>query len=162
MKFSSSIILFFAASVLASPLESDSSAALVTKDAIPVAEAAAITLEDREVDDLEEREADEDFLLEDREAEASEDAEAAELEARELERRNSSPVNTGALNLIKKLEGFRKNYYFINGHKTIGNDVFSSQLLYTNLEQDTDTIAQPTRIAVASRLPFPWLKPPHS
>jgi hypothetical protein len=37
-----------------------------------------------------------------------------------LEARNASPINEGAIELIESLEGFRANFYYINGHKTIG------------------------------------------
>lgn len=34
--------------------------------------------------------------------------------------RNAAPINSGAEALIEKVEGFRKNFYYIDGHKTIG------------------------------------------
>lgn len=37
-----------------------------------------------------------------------------------VERRNAAAINSGALSLIEGLEGFRSNFYTINGHKTIG------------------------------------------
>ncbi|MCJ1326126.1 hypothetical protein MMC10_002790 [Thelotrema lepadinum] len=37
-----------------------------------------------------------------------------------LEKRVAAPVNTGGINLIESLEGFKPNFYTINGHKTIG------------------------------------------
>ena len=37
-----------------------------------------------------------------------------------LEPRNAAPVNGGAIDLIEGLEGFRANYYYIDGDKTIG------------------------------------------
>ena len=35
-------------------------------------------------------------------------------------RSTAAPVNAGALALIEKLEGFRANFYTINGDQTIG------------------------------------------
>jgi hypothetical protein len=40
-----------------------------------------------------------------------------------LEARNAAPINTGAINLIESLEGFRADFYYINGHKTIGKKI---------------------------------------
>lgn len=37
-----------------------------------------------------------------------------------LEPRNAAPVNTGTIDLIESLEGFRANYYYIDGDKTVG------------------------------------------
>jgi hypothetical protein len=37
-----------------------------------------------------------------------------------IEARNASPINAGAISLIEGLEGFRADFYYINGHKTIG------------------------------------------
>ena len=37
-----------------------------------------------------------------------------------IEARNASPINAGAISLIESLEGFRADFYYINGHKTIG------------------------------------------
>ncbi|KIM95188.1 glycoside hydrolase family 24 protein [Oidiodendron maius Zn] len=37
-----------------------------------------------------------------------------------IEARNASPINAGAISLIESLEGFRADFYYINGHETIG------------------------------------------
>jgi lysozyme len=37
-----------------------------------------------------------------------------------LEGRNAAPIESSAVDLIESLEGFRANYYYINGHQTIG------------------------------------------
>lgn len=37
-----------------------------------------------------------------------------------IEARNASPINTATIDLIESLEGFRADFYYINGHKTIG------------------------------------------
>ena len=46
-----------------------------------------------------------------------------------LEARNAAAVNAGTVSLIERLEGFRADYYYIGGDKTIGME--SSQLLRT-------------------------------
>ena len=116
MKFSTSIILFFAASVLASGVETESPADLIARDAMPAAEAELVDVEERDAEADAEAEFDDELFLEERDAEAEEVEAPAELE----KRGGTSKINAGALALIKKLEGFRKNYYFIQGHKTIG------------------------------------------
>ena len=37
-----------------------------------------------------------------------------------LQDRNAAPIDSGAVSLIEGLEGFRANFYEINGHKTVG------------------------------------------
>ncbi|KAN0069726.1 glycoside hydrolase family 24 protein [Elaphomyces granulatus] len=37
-----------------------------------------------------------------------------------LQDRNAAPIDSGAVSLIEGLEGFRANFYEINGHQTIG------------------------------------------
>lgn len=37
-----------------------------------------------------------------------------------LEKRVAAPINAGAINLIEGLEGFRANFYTIDGDQTIG------------------------------------------
>lgn len=43
-----------------------------------------------------------------------------EPEMVEIEARKVSPISEAAVQLVERLEGFRSNYYYINGDKTIG------------------------------------------
>jgi hypothetical protein len=49
-----------------------------------------------------------------------------------LVKRVAAPVNAGALALIEKLEGFRANFYTINGDQTIGRSITFDNLNTTH------------------------------